>query len=134
MNDTSRIIVAFQTLSTDALRDVRARALGSSPSTVAACDYLLRQRNSGHQRIADADSGTLRPYDASIRDQFGNITRNQVGFTGDPIAWMRPFMSGATVTRIDTSELRVSTDLAPGEKVIAADGSVRLTGPRRREI
>ena len=134
MSDTSRTIVSFQTLSTDALRDVRARALGSSPSTVAACDYLLRQRNAGHQRIADDDCGTLRPYDASIRDQFGNVVRHQIGFTGDPLAWMKTFMSGATITRIDTAELRVSTDLAPGEKVIAADGSVRLTGPRRREL
>ncbi len=104
MSETSRTILAFQSLSADALREVRSRALGQgSQSVVDACDFLLRKRNSGHQRVADATSGELTAYDASIRDQFGNVMKHQIGFVGDPMAWMRPFMSGGQTLRIDKS-------------------------------
>ena len=104
MSETSRTIVAFASLSSDALREVRSRALGQGAQNVVdACDFLLRKRNTGHQRIADSSSGELTAFDASIRDQFGNVMKHQIGYVGDPMAWMKTFMSGGTITRINTA-------------------------------
>ena len=119
MSDTARTIVAFQGLSSDALRDVRTDAVSrGSKSVIDACDYLLRNRAPGHQRIADSSSGTLTPYDASLRDRNGNVISARVGFTGDPMVWMRAYMSGGP-------RVRINTNLVPGDMVPSLDPKPR---------
>jgi len=99
------------------LSDANARGLTEHARVLRAA---INRSGNGHNQTQElANCGRLFPHNETIADHNGLPLRAVTRFTGDIAAFMAPFMSGATVGRIDKDcdKIFQTVALRNGERV-----------------